>query len=156
MAIATAERDKMIENFQRPSKEEYFKEIVEVVAKRSTCTHAQVGALLVTADGQILSTGYNGSVALMPHCTDVGCLEDKDGHCIATVHAEQNAIAQAAKHGVSPEGAILYTTLFPCIACLKLILASGVKHIKYINEYHAKNPYEEELIETLGIQVEKI
>ena len=78
MTIVTAERDKMIENFQRPSKEEYFKEIVEVVAKRSTCTHAQVGALLVTADGQILSTGYNGSVALMPHCTDVGCLEDKD------------------------------------------------------------------------------
>ncbi len=92
----------------------------------------------------------------MPHCTDVGCLEDKDGHCIATVHAEQNAIAQAAKHGVSPEGAILYTTLFSLYRLSETRLASGCKHIKYINEYHAKNPYEEELIETLGIQVEKI
>ena len=146
----------MTDIFKRPTKDEYFKEIVEVVAKRSTCTHAQVGALLVSPDGQILSTGYNGSVAKMPHCTDVGCLEDKNGHCIATVHAEQNAIAQAAKHGVSPEGAILYTTLFPCIACLKLVLASGVKSIKYINEYHAKDPYEEQLIEVLGIKVDKI
>ncbi|MDR0297629.1 MAG: dCMP deaminase family protein [Streptococcaceae bacterium] len=140
----------------RPTKDEYLKEIVSVVAKRSTCTHAQVGALLVTHDGQILATGYNGSVAGMPHCTDVGCLEDKDGHCIATVHAEQNAIAQAAKHGVSPEGAVLYTTLFPCIACLKLVIAAGVREIRYIDEYHAKEPYEEELIETLGIKVAKI
>ncbi|GBG97097.1 deoxycytidylate deaminase [Lactococcus termiticola] len=142
--------------FQRPSKNEYFKEIVEVVATRSTCTHAQVGALLVSPEGQLLSTGYNGSVSGMPHCTDVGCLEDKDGHCIATVHAEQNAIAQAAKHGVSPSGSTLYTTLFPCIACLKLALAAGVKEIKYINEYHAKDPYEEQLIKTLSIDVEKI
>ncbi|MFC4652563.1 deoxycytidylate deaminase [Lactococcus nasutitermitis] len=146
----------MSEKIKRPSKDEYFKEIVQVVAKRSTCNHAQVGALLVSPSGQLLSTGYNGSVSGMPHCTDVGCLEDKDGHCIATVHAEQNAIAQAAKHGVSPEGAILYTTLFPCIACLKLVLASGVKEIKYIDEYHAKDDYEESLIKTLGISCEKI
>ncbi|MCE2141903.1 dCMP deaminase, partial [Streptococcus thermophilus] len=81
--------------------------------------------------------GYNGAVSGMPHCTDIGCTEDKYGHCVATVHAEQNAIAQAAKHGVSPEGAILYTTLFPCLACLKLVVAAGVKEIKYIDEYHA-------------------
>lgn len=140
----------------RPTKEEYFKEIVQVVAKRSTCNRAQVGALLVSPEGQLLSTGYNGSVSGMPHCTDVGCLEDKYGHCIATVHAEQNAIAQAAKHGVAPENATLYTTLFPCVACLKLVLAAGVKHIKYIDEYHAKDAYEENLIETLGIKVERI
>ena len=142
--------------FVRPTQDEYFKEIVQVVAKRSTCTHAQVGALLVSPSGQLLATGYNGAVSGMPHCTDVGCLEDKDGHCIATVHAEQNAIAQAAKHGVSPEGAILYTTLFPCLACLKLVIAAGVKAIKYVDEYHAKEPYEEQLIQTLGISCEKI
>lgn len=146
----------MDHQFVRPTRDEYFKEIVQVVAKRSTCTHAQVGALIVSPSGQLLSTGYNGAVSGMPHCTDVGCLEDKYGHCIATVHAEQNAIAQAAKHGVSPEGAILYTTLFPCLACLKLVLASGVKEIKYIDEYHAKDPYEEQLIKILAISCSQI
>ena len=146
----------MSEKFTRPSKDEYFKEIVQVVAKRSTCNHAQVGALLVSPNGQLLSTGYNGAVSGMPHCTDIGCTEDKYGHCVATVHAEQNAIAQAAKHGISPEGAILYTTLFPCLACLKLVVAAGVKEIKYIDEYHAKDPYEELLIDTLEIACEKI
>ena len=146
----------MSEKFTRPSKDEYFKEIVQVVAKRSTCNHAQVGALLVSPNGQLLSTGYNGAVSGMPHCTDIGCTEDKYGNCVATVHAEQNAIAQAAKHGVSPEGAILYTTLFPCLACLKLVVAAGVKEIKYIDEYHAKDPYEELLIDTLEIACEKI
>lgn len=145
----------MSEKFTRPSKDEYFKEIVQVVAKRSTCNHAQVGALLVSPNGQLLSTGYNGAVSGMPHCTDIGCTEDKYGHCVATVHAEQNAIAQAAKHGISPEGAILYTTLFPCLACLKLVVAAGVKEIKYIDEYHAKDPYEELLIDTLEIACEK-
>ena len=146
----------MTEKFIRPSKDEYFKEIVQVVAKRSTCNHAQVGALLVSPNGQLLSTGYNGAVSGMPHCSDIGCTEDKYGHCVATVHAEQNAIAQAAKHGVSPEVAILYTTLFPCLACLKLVVAAGVKEIKYIDEYHAKDPYEELLIDTLEISCNKI
>lgn len=146
----------MDEKFKRPTKEEYFKEIVEVVAKRSTCTHAQVGALLVNPNGQLLSTGYNGAVSGMPHCTDIGCTEDRYGHCVATVHAEQNAIAQAAKHGVSPEGATLYTTLFPCLACLKLVVAAGVREIKYISEYHAKDAYEEAMIQTLGISCEQI
>ena len=109
----------------------YFMDIAKEVSSRATCLRKHVGAVIV-ADKTILSTGYNGSVRGQPHCDDegVGCLME-DGHCVRTVHAEANAIIQAAKNGVRIDGATLYTSASPCWPCFKLIANSGVKKIVY-------------------------
>ena len=107
----------------------YFMNIARVVATRSTCPRKSVGAVIVR-DRRILSTGYNGSIRHMPHCTDVGC-DMVDGHCVATVHAEANAIIQAARNGVCIDGADIYVTASPCWNCFKLIANSGIKRIFY-------------------------
>lgn len=114
----------------RPSWDEYFKEIVQVTAKRSPCERLQVGCLLVK-DNRIVSQGYNG---FLPGCQHQSIL--RDGHEQATVHAEQNAISDCAKRGVSCEGCTAYITHYPCIICCRILLASGIKNIKYINDYH--------------------
>ena len=90
----------------------YFMNIAQVVSTRSTCPRKFVGSVIVR-DKTILSTGYNGSIRGMPHCTEVGHMME-DGHCVATIHAEANAIIQAAKNGVAIEGASIYTTASPC------------------------------------------
>ncbi|MBO7543932.1 dCMP deaminase family protein [bacterium] len=107
----------------------YFMNIAKEVATRSTCPRKSVGAVIVR-DRRILSTGYNGSIKGMPHCTDVGC-DMEDGHCVATVHAEANAIIQAARNGVCIDGADIYVTASPCWNCFKLIANSGIKRIYY-------------------------
>jgi dCMP deaminase len=107
----------------------YFMNIARQAATRSTCDRKHVGAVIVR-DKTILSTGYNGSIRGMPHCDDVGHLME-DGHCVATVHAEANAIIQAAKNGVRIEGAEIYTTASPCWACFKLIMNAGIRTIYY-------------------------
>jgi dCMP deaminase len=107
----------------------YFMNIAHQAATRSTCDRKHVGAVIVR-DKTILSTGYNGSIRGMPHCDDVGHVME-DGHCVATVHAEANAIIQAAKNGVRIEGAEIYTTASPCWACFKLILNAGIRTIYY-------------------------
>ena len=107
----------------------YFMNIAREVATRSTCPRKSVGAVIVR-DRRILSTGYNGSIKGMPHCTDVGC-DMEDGHCVATVHAEANAIIQAARNGVCIDGADSYVTASPCWNCFKLIANSGIKRIYY-------------------------
>ena len=107
----------------------YFMNMAQAAATRSTCTRKHVGAVIVR-DKSILSTGYNGSIRGMPHCTEVGCDVEND-HCVATVHAEANAIIQAAKHGVCIEGADIYVTASPCWNCFKLIVNSGIKRIFY-------------------------
>lgn len=107
----------------------YFMNIAKEVATRSTCPRKSVGAVIVK-DRRILSTGYNGSIKGMPHCTDVGC-DMEDGHCVATVHAEANAIIQAARNGVCIDGADIYVTASPCWNCFKLIANSGIKRIYY-------------------------
>ena len=107
----------------------YFMNIAHQAATRSTCPRKHVGAVIVR-DKTILSTGYNGSLRGLPHCEDVGCMME-DGHCVATVHAEANAILQAAKNGVMIEGAELYTTASPCWNCFKLIANGGIKKIYY-------------------------
>src|SRR5215813_2277295 len=114
---------------QRSSWDQYFMEIARQVATRATCDRKHVGAVLVR-DRTILSTGYNGSIRGMPHCDDVGHLME-DGHCVATVHAEANAIIQAAKNGVRIEGSEIYTTASPCWACFKLISNAGIRTIYY-------------------------
>jgi dCMP deaminase len=98
-------------------------------AARSTCPRKTVGAVIVR-DKAILATGYNGSLRGLPHCTEVGCLIDND-HCVRTVHAEANAILQAAKHGVRIEGADIYVTASPCWNCFKLIANAGIGRILY-------------------------
>ena len=111
----------------------YFMNIARQVASRSTCDRKHVGAVIVR-DKTILSTGYNGSIRGMPHCDDVGH-DLEGGHCVATIHAEANAILQAAKNGVMIEGAELYTTASPCWSCFKLIANSGIKRI-YFGEFY--------------------
>ena len=117
----------------RPSWNKYFMNIAHEVAKRSTCERAQVGAVIVR-DKRILTTGYNGSPRGLPHCSEVGCLMD-NGHCVRTLHAEQNAIIQAALHGVITEGAIIYVTHQPCFNCAKTIINAGISEIVYGKEY---------------------
>lgn len=117
----------------RPSWEYYFGQLALQVATRSTCPRKQVGAVIVK-NNNILSTGYNGSIKGLPHCTEVGCLIEND-HCIRTVHAEANAIVQAAKNGVQIDGAEIYVTASPCFHCFKLIANAGIKKIYYLEFY---------------------
>jgi dCMP deaminase len=114
----------------RPTWDDYFKEIVQVTAKRSPCERLQVGCLLVK-DNRIVSQGYNG---FLPGCQHQSII--RNNHEQATVHAEQNAISDCAKRGVSCEGCIAYITHYPCIICCRILLASGIKKIKYIHDYH--------------------
>jgi len=122
----------------------YFMDIARTVATRSTCLRVPdgVGCVLVR-DHQILATGYCGSIRGMPHCTDpgVGCLIDAiTGGCQRTVHAEQNAVGQAARNGARTEGATVYATLSPCLACFKLLVNAGVETIVYLVEYRVLEP----------------
>jgi dCMP deaminase len=126
---------------KRPTLDEYFMEIAEVVAKRSTCLRNKVGAVIVR-DKRILSTGYNGAPRDMEHCLEIGCIRDQQNIASGTrhelcraVHAEQNAIIQSALHGVSVEGATLYCTHQPCILCAKMIINSKIKRVVYSNKY---------------------
>ena len=116
--------------------------ITRQVAERSTCTRAKVGAVIVR-DRNILATGYNGSPAGLPHCTDVGCLVYKsetpagenEENCFRTIHAEINAITQAAKNGAGIRGADIYVTHTPCIHCFKTLLNTGITRICYDKPY---------------------
>lgn len=125
----------------RPSWDEYFFQIAEQVATRSTCMRRQVGAVLVK-DKRILSTGYNGAPRGISHCTQVGCLREElnvpsgERHELCrALHAEQNAIAQAALHGVKIEGATLYCTHQPCSLCAKMIINSGIVEVYFDKGY---------------------
>ena len=114
---------------KRASWDEYFMAIAREVATRSTCSRKHVGAAIVR-DKMILATGYNGSIRGLPHCDDEGHLME-DGHCVRTVHAEANAIVQAARHGVRIEGASIYVTASPCWGCFRLIANAGIARIGF-------------------------
>jgi dCMP deaminase len=114
--------------------------IAHQAATRSTCDRKNVGAVIVR-DKTILSTGYNGSIRSWPHCDEVGHLME-NGHCVATVHAEANAIIQAAKNGVRIDGAELYTTASPCWNCFKLIANAGIGTIYYGEFYRDERSIE--------------
>ena len=109
--------------------DEYFMNIAKVVASRSTCDRKFVGAVIVR-DKTILSTGYNGSIRKLAHCDEVGHSME-NGHCVATIHAEANAILQAAKNGVRIEGSTIYTSASPCWPCFKMIANAGIVRICY-------------------------
>ena len=126
---------------ERPSYEEYFMKMAHVVATRSTCLRRKVGAILVK-NKHILSTGYNGAPKGLKHCSEVGCLRKKmnvpsgQRHELCRgLHAEQNAIIQAAVFGVSIKGSTLYSTNTPCVVCVKMLINAGVKEIVYSGNY---------------------
>jgi len=115
------------DNRPRASWDDYFMSIAQVVATRSTCPRKYVGSVLVR-NRTILSTGYNGSIRGMPHCSDVGHMME-DNHCVATIHAEANAIIQAARNGVMIDGADCYVTASPCWSCFKQLANAGIVRI---------------------------
>lgn len=127
----------------------YFMNIAQVVASRSTCPRKFVGAVIVR-DKTILSTGYNGSIRGMPHCTEVGHMMEA-GHCVATIHAEANAIIQAAKNGVMIDGGAIYVTASPCWNCFKMIANGGIRRIVYGEFYRDERIFS--VANTLGIEL---
>jgi dCMP deaminase len=131
---------------------EYFMNIATEVASRSTCDRKHVGAVIVR-DKTILSTGYNGSVRGLPHCDDVGHMME-DGHCVATIHAEANAIIQAAKNGVRVDGAEIYITASPCWNCFKIVANAGIKNIYYGEFYRDDRIFD--AAKQLGMRVSQI
>lgn len=134
---------------ERASWDEYFMNIATVVASRSTCPRKFVGAVIVR-EKTILSTGYNGSIRGMPHCSEVGHMMEND-HCVATIHAESNAILQAAKNGVMIDGGTIYITASPCWNCFKQIANSGLKRIVYGEFYRDDRIFN--VARTLGIEL---
>jgi dCMP deaminase len=130
----------------------YFMNIAREVSTRSTCDRKHVGAVIVR-DKTILSTGYNGSIRGLPHCDDVGHLMEND-HCVATIHAEANAIIQAARNGVRIDGATIYTTASPCWPCFKIIANSGISRICFREFYRDERIFE--ISRTLGIALDQV
>lgn len=118
------------ENDSRISWKEYFKEICITTSKRSCCNKLQVGCILVK-DNRIISCGYNGFLPGYPHNSII-----QNNHEVATIHAEQNTIADCAKRGVCSSGSSAYITHFPCLTCTKILISAGIKHIYYINDYN--------------------
>ncbi|MBU2538314.1 MAG: cytidine/deoxycytidylate deaminase family protein [Proteobacteria bacterium] len=125
----------------RPSWDDYFMSITEMVAQRSTCLRRKVGAILVR-DKRIIATGYNGAPAKVSHCLDIGCLREQQGipsgerhELCRGLHAEQNSIIQAALHGFSVEGATLYCTNMPCAICSKMLINARIEKIYYKEGY---------------------
>jgi dCMP deaminase len=146
--------------FSRPSWQEYFMEITELVAKRSTCRRRAVGAIIVK-DKRILSTGYNGAPAGVRHCIDIGCLREEMGvasgerhELCRGIHAEQNAIIQAALHGVGIAGATLFCTNMPCAICAKMIINAGIRTV-YYNEGYA-DTMSEQLLDEAAVDIIKL
>ena len=128
----------------RPDWDDYFIDMMETVAKRATCDRGKSGCIIVK-DKRIISTGYVGSPSGLDHCDEAGHLMkqviDDDGttrqHCMRTIHAEQNAICQAARHGISLEGSTLYCKMEPCRVCAMLIISCGIKTVVAKTQYHA-------------------
>jgi dCMP deaminase len=141
----------------RPPWDDYFLEIAGVVARRSTCLRRHVGAVLVR-DRFIISTGYNGAPTGIRHCQEAGCLREKyhvpsgERHELCRgLHAEQNAIIQAALHGVSTKGATMYCTNHPCSICAKMLINAGVVHVVISNDYN--DPLSKEMLTEANIEV---
>jgi len=133
----------------RVSWEEYFMNIAKEVATRSTCDRKHIGSVIVR-DKTILSTGYNGSIRGMPHCDEAGHIMEND-HCVATIHAEANAILQAAKNGVMIDGAEVYITASPCWPCFKMLANTGIKKIYYGEFYKDERIFD--VAKKLGIDL---
>ena len=130
--------------------DEYFLNIAFAVAERATCGRAHVGCVLVQ-DGHIISTGFNGSPVGQPHCDAVGH-QIQDGHCIRTVHAEANAIIQAALHGISTKGCVCYLTHFPCYSCAKMLVNAGIVRVVF-SQFYGLQVSSMRLLEETSVEV---
>ena len=148
--------------YERPSWDEYFMEVCKAIAKRATCDRGRSGCV-IAKDHHLLVTGYVGSPPGLPHCDDIGHLfrdvRHEDGtvtkHCVRTVHAEQNAICQAAKRGISIDGGTLYCKMTPCRTCAMLIISSGIVRVVAEKRYHdAKDTIE--MFKQAGIILEHL
>lgn len=137
---------------ERVSRDEVCLQIAGVVAQRSTCGRAQVGAVIARG-GRVLVTGYNGPPAGLPHCTDPnGCSgDDRLGGCTRAVHAEANAIAYAARYGIRTNDAELYCTHLPCLKCAELIVNAGLTSVYFVHDYRIKDG--EQLLREAGIDI---
>lgn len=145
---------------QRPSWDSYFMEITKVVASRSTCLRRKVGAIIVR-DNRILTTGYNGAPTGLRHCLETGCLRESRGipsgerhELCRGLHAEQNALIQAALHGISIAGGTFYVTHQPCVLCAKMIANAGIKTIVYQGAYPDKLALE--MLAEAGVELKKM
>ena len=144
----------------RPDWDHYFLDIITVVSRRSTCRRRRVGAGLVR-DRRILATGYNGAPSKLEHCLDIGCLREQlkvpsgERHELCRgLHAEQNAIIQAAMHGVSAKGATIYCTNHPCVICAKMIINAGI--IRIVISDHYSDALAAQMLKEAGISVEQL
>ena len=142
---------------ERPSNDEYFMEMAQLVSSRSTCMRRKVGAVIVK-EKRVLSTGYNGSPKGTKHCEELGCIRVKLNVPSGTrhelcrgVHAEQNAVTQAAYFGVSVDGATIYTTTYPCSMCAKILINAGIREIVYSEGY--ADELSKELLTEAGIKI---
>jgi dCMP deaminase len=150
----------MTSKHTRPSWDEYFLELANAAAKRATCDRGRSGCVIVR-DKQVLVTGYVGSPKGLPHCDDVGHLMKKvvhdDGsvtqHCMRTVHAEQNAICQAARRGIALVGGTLYCRMTPCRTCAMLIINCGIERVVCQHRYHAGSESEEMFLQA-GVRID--
>ena len=146
-------------NSVRPSWDDYFLELADAASRRATCDRGKSGCVIVR-DKQVLATGYVGSSAGLPHCDDVGHLMKKviqengeiSEHCLRTVHAEQNAICQAAKRGISIEGATVYTRMTPCRTCAMLLINCGIQKVVCERKYQLSEE-SEQLFAEAGIEL---
>lgn len=145
-------------SYHRPSWDEYFMKIVEMVGSRGSCDRGRAGCV-VTRDKRIISTGYAGSPVGLPHCDEVGhemhMVTHADGtqtrHCIRTTHAEQNVICEAARMGIALEGGTLYCKMTPCYTCAKMIINAGIKRVACAQDYHASTR-SKEIFQEAGIE----
>ncbi len=119
---------------ERPQWDEYFLKLAMLASERATCPRMHCGCVLVK-DKEVIASGYNGSIPGDVHCEDEGCLI-VDNHCVRTVHAEMNAVVQAAKRGHAVKGATAYVTNMPCSTCAKSLIAAGIKRVVVFSDYH--------------------
>ncbi len=153
-------KDNSTQKGKRPNWDEYFVGVMDKIAERGTCDRGKIGAL-VTVNKRIVSTGYAGSPPGQPHCDEVGHLmhdvideeNHQSKHCIRTIHAEQNVICQAAKHGSSLDGGTIYCKMTPCFVCAKMIVGVGIKRVVAQKRYHAEKRTVD-LFKSAGVQLD--
>ena len=160
MAKSNKKTEENVSKYVRPSWDEYFLDLADAVSKRATCDRGRSGCVIVR-DKRILVTGYVGSPAGFPHCDEIGheikkTIEEDGGvsdHCVRTVHAEQNAICQAAKMGVSIDGATVYCRMTPCRTCAMLLINCGIKRV-YCERKYQSGQESEKMFEKVRIKID--
>ncbi len=152
-------KNSSLKKIERPSWDEYFMQIAHLVSQRSTCLRRKVGAVIVK-DKRVLSTGYNGAPSGIKHCDVTGCLREKlkvpsgQRHELCRgLHAEQNALLQAALHGVSVKDAVIYITNQPCIICTKMLINAGIKEVVFEGDY--PDSMSSQFLEEAGVKLRR-